>query len=100
MDRTDKARAFTTKKSKQAGELVLATKKRSYEVVTDKRFQVTTASAVVGAAAGGATGGVVGTVAGAGTGAVVGLPANIFTFGLSVPSVPHWRWNRLFRLRQ
>jgi hypothetical protein len=79
------AQAFTTQKGKQASELALATKRRSYETVTDKRFQVTTASAAGGAVVGGTAGGAVGTVAGAGTGALVGLPAAIFTFGLSIP---------------
>merc|ERR1712232_1485459 len=38
-----------------------------------------------GAVVGGTTGGAVGTVAGAGTGALIGLPAALFTFGLSIP---------------
>merc|ERR1711865_1119068 len=63
----------------------LETKTKGFEVVSDSRFQATTASALTGAVSGGATGGAVGTVAGAGTGALVGLPAALFTFGLSVP---------------
>jgi len=84
-DRTEKARSFTTHKSKQVGALAVSTKKRSYAVVTDKRVQVTAASAAGGAVVVGTAGGAVGTVAGAGTGALIGLPAAIFTFGLSIP---------------
>lgn len=84
-ERAEKARAFTTHKSQQVGALAVSTKKRSYAVVTDKRVQVTAASAAGGAVVVGTAGGAVGTVAGAGTGALVGLPAAIFTFGLSIP---------------
>jgi len=84
-ERREKARAFTTHKSQQVGALAVSTKTRSYAVVTDKRVQVTAASAAGGAVVVGTAGGAVGTVAGAGTGALVGLPAAIFTFGLSIP---------------
>jgi len=85
LDQTHNARSYTTRKGKQVGSLAVSTKKRSSEVVADKRFQVTIASAAGGAVVGGTAGGAAGTVAGAGTGALVGLPAAIFTFGLSVP---------------
>lgn len=84
-DQTEKARSFTTHKSKQVCAFAVSTKKRSYGVVTDKRVQVTAASAAGGAVVVGTAGGAVGTVAGAGTGALIGLPAAIFTFGLSIP---------------
>lgn len=71
--------------SDQVTDIALGTKKRGHEIVTNPRTQVTVASAGAGAVAGGAAGGAVGTVAGAGTGALVGLPAALFTFGLSVP---------------
>lgn len=84
-ERGERVRAFTSHKSQQVGALAVSTKKRSYAVVTDKRVQVTAASAAGGAVVVGTAGGAVGTVAGAGTGALIGLPAAIFTFGLSVP---------------
>merc|ERR1719375_2584838 len=50
-------------------------------IVNNQRVQVTAASAAGGAAVGGVGGGAVG----AGAGALVGLPAALFTFGLSIP---------------
>lgn len=83
--RSNKVRELANSSTKRAGELAAATKRKSYEVVTDKRFQVTAASAAAGATTCGTAGGAVGTLAGAGTGAVVGVPAALFTFGLSIP---------------
>jgi len=51
----------------------------------DKSFQATAASAAGGAVTLGATGGVAGLATGTAIGAVVGLPAALFTFGLSIP---------------
>lgn len=61
----------------------LAVKAR--EIASDKSFQATAASAVGGGAALGTTGGVVGAATGTVVGAIVGLPAALFTFGLSIP---------------
>jgi len=55
------------------------------EVAADPQVQVTTASAVGGAAVVGTAGCATGAVTGGVVGAVVGLPAAIFTFGLSIP---------------
>lgn len=85
MERASKVRSFTLDTGKKAGETALAAKKRGHEVVTSRRFKVTAASATAGAAAGGVAGGTAGTVMGAGAGALIGLPAALFTFGLSVP---------------
>merc|ERR1712226_789505 len=51
----------------------------------DPHVQVTTATAVGGAAVVGTAGCATGAVTGGVVGAVVGLPAAIFTFGLSIP---------------
>lgn len=61
--------------------LALTTKSKTIEITSNKSVQVTAASAVGGGVAGGVGGGVVG----AGTGALIGLPAALFTFGLSIP---------------
>merc|ERR1719326_231648 len=71
-EKVQQAQAFAALKGKQASELALATKTQGYEVVTHKRFQVTTASAAGGAVVGGTTGGAVGTVAGAVVGGTTG----------------------------
>merc|ERR1712050_544193 len=47
--------------------------------------QVTTASAIVGAGTLGAVGGGAGLVGGGAVGAAVGVPAALFTFGMSIP---------------
>merc|ERR1719152_397583 len=57
------------------------TSTKTKEIVKNQRVQVTAASAAGGAAVGGVGGGAVG----AGAGALVGLPAALFTFGLSIP---------------
>jgi len=85
VDRSTKAKNLALDRVKQTREFAVDTKSKGFEVVSDSRVQVTTASALAGAVSCGATGGAVGTVAGAGTGALVGLPAAMFTFGLSVP---------------
>merc|ERR1712100_139634 len=54
---------------------------KTKEIANNQRVQVTAASAAGGAAVGGVGGGAVG----AGAGALVGLPAALFTFGLSIP---------------
>lgn len=54
---------------------------KTKEIASNQRVQVTAASAAGGAAVGGVGGGAVG----AGAGALVGLPAALFTFGLSIP---------------
>jgi len=54
---------------------------RTKQIANNPRVQVTAASAAGGAAVGGVGGGAVG----AGAGALVGLPAALFTFGLSIP---------------
>jgi hypothetical protein len=85
LDRTNKVKAFALERTKKTRALALEAQKKGYAVVCDKRFQVTTAAAAGGAVTCGAAGGAVGTAAGAGTGALVGLPAALFTFGLSIP---------------
>jgi hypothetical protein len=96
---TDKANKFTvlvttttTSTKKQIMQHAMATKGklttlantasiRPKEIANNQRVQVTAASAAGGAAVGGVGGGAVG----AGAGALVGLPAALFTFGLSIP---------------
>jgi len=96
---TDKANKFTvsitttaTSTRKQIMERALATKlklttlssttsTKTKQLVKNQRVQVTAASAAGGAAVGGVGGGAVGV----GAGALVGLPAALFTFGLSIP---------------
>merc|ERR1711870_215573 len=51
----------------------------------DPQVQVTGASAIVGAGTLGAVGGGAGLVGGGAIGAAVGVPAALFTFGMSVP---------------
>merc|ERR1712203_249538 len=55
------------------------------KLATNPQAQVTAASAIVGAGTFGAVGGGVGLVGGGAVGAAVGVPAAIFTFGLSIP---------------
>merc|ERR1719433_1479736 len=55
------------------------------ELGNDKSFQASAASATGGAITLGATGGVVGLATGTTLGACVGLPAALFTLGLSIP---------------
>jgi len=55
------------------------------EVVSQKSFQTTAASAAAGAMTLGAGGAATGTLAGGAAGAVAGLPLALFTFGLSIP---------------
>merc|ERR1712190_98137 len=55
------------------------------KLAVDPHAQVTAASAMVGAGTLGAVGGVSGLVGGGAVGAAVGVPAAIFTFGLSIP---------------
>jgi len=96
---TDKANKFTvsvtttaTSTRKHIMEHALATKvklttlasttsTKTKKLVNNQRVQVTAASAAGGAAVGGVGGGAVGV----GAGALVGLPAALFTFGLSIP---------------
>lgn len=75
--------ANKAKKDSRAA-LALAKLKASqaYQVTTESRAGVTTASAVTGAVVGGTSGGAFGTVAGA----AVGIVPAIFTFGLSIPA--------------
>merc|ERR1712060_903287 len=58
---------------------------QAVRLAADRHVQVTTASAVGGAATLGTAGGVTGLVAGGAVGAAVGVPAALFTFGLSIP---------------
>jgi len=76
---------FLLDQAKKAQTFALDSKRKGHGVVTDKSFQVTTASAAVGAAGCGAAGGAFGTVAGAGAGMLIGVPAALFTFGMSIP---------------
>jgi len=76
----------------KAGDLLQVSKvqasrlrKSSQELVSDRTFQVTAASAAVGGTAMGATGGAVGLTAGAVVGAAIGVVPALFTFGLSIP---------------
>lgn len=85
MDTASKVKTFACDGTKRAKMLAVNVKQQSYELVSDKSFQVTSAAAVAGAATCGTAGGAVGTVAGAGAGMLVGLPAAFFTFGISVP---------------
>merc|ERR1719469_333200 len=55
------------------------------DLVSQKSFQTTTASAAAGGMALGAGGAAAGTVTGGVAGAVAGLPLALFTFGLSIP---------------
>merc|ERR1712060_644828 len=58
---------------------------QAVRLAADRHAQVTTASAVGGAATMGTAGGATGLVAGGAVGAAVGVPAALFTFGLSIP---------------
>merc|ERR1711957_785142 len=62
---------FLLDQAKKAQTFALDSKRKGHGVVTDKSFQVTTASAAV--------------VAAAGAGMLIGVPAALFTFGLSIP---------------
>jgi len=53
--------------------------------ISDPQFQKTSAAAAGGAVVGGTTGAGTGAVVGGTVGAAVGIPAAIFTFGLSIP---------------
>merc|ERR1712110_231774 len=55
------------------------------KLAANTQAQVTAASAICGAGALGAVGGGTGVMAGGAIGAAVGLPAALFTFGLSIP---------------
>lgn len=77
----DKARAAAAATRKNAANVAAAAR----ELAKDKGFQTTATSAAGGAVALGTTGGTVGLVAGLGLGAAAGLPAALFTFGLSIP---------------
>merc|ERR1712203_934212 len=55
------------------------------KLATNPQAQVTAASAIVGAGTFGAVGGGVGLVGGGALGAAVGVPAALFTFGMSIP---------------
>eukprot|EP00445_Apocalathium_hangoei_P058670 CAMPEP_0204093970 /NCGR_PEP_ID=MMETSP0360-20130528/190688_1 /ASSEMBLY_ACC=CAM_ASM_000342 /TAXON_ID=268821 /ORGANISM="Scrippsiella Hangoei, Strain SHTV-5" /LENGTH=744 /DNA_ID=CAMNT_0051043277 /DNA_START=76 /DNA_END=2313 /DNA_ORIENTATION=+ len=57
------------------------------ELVSQKSFQMTAASATAGAVTLGASGAATGAVTGSLAGAVAGLPLALFTFGLSIPAV-------------
>merc|ERR1711920_672874 len=58
---------------------------QAIRLAVDRHVQVTTASAIGGAVTFGSAGGATGLVAGGAVGAAVGVPAAIFTFGLSIP---------------
>merc|ERR1719469_1701630 len=62
-----------------------ATKNKAVEIASDRRVQVTAASAAGGGAAVGAGGALSGLVAGGAIGAAVGIIPALFTFGLSIP---------------
>mmetsp|Transcript_1535 Transcript_1535/g.4526 ORF Transcript_1535/g.4526 Transcript_1535/m.4526 type:complete len:291 (+) Transcript_1535:98-970(+) len=66
----------------RAGELYTATG----ELVSQKSFQTTAASATAGAVTLGAGGAATGAMTGGLAGAVAGLPLALFTFGLSIPA--------------
>jgi len=57
------------------------------ELVSQKSFQMTAASATAGAVTLGASGAATGAMTGGLAGAVAGLPLALFTFGLSIPAV-------------
>lgn len=61
------------------------TKARAFEIASDRRAQVTAASAAAGGASIGTTGAGVGLLAGGAMGAAAGILPAIFTFGLSIP---------------
>merc|ERR1719436_862379 len=62
-----------------------ALRTQAMKLAANPQAQVTAASAVVGAGTLGAAGGGVGLVCGGAIGAAVGVPAALFTFGLSIP---------------
>merc|ERR1711963_1202601 len=78
------AAAQATAKSRLFSAFVEA-KARTKEMVSDRTFQVTAASATGGALACGMGGAAMGVVGGGFVGAAVGLVPALFTFGLSIP---------------
>lgn len=77
----ERAIDVATKTSKKTTELYTATR----EIVSQRSFQTTVASAATGAVTLGAGGGVTGLAAGGVAGAAAGVPFALFTFGLSIP---------------
>jgi len=62
-----------------------ATKDKAFKIASDRRVQVTAASAAGGGAAVGAGGALAGLVAGGAIGASIGILPALFTLGLSIP---------------
>merc|ERR1712151_423709 len=60
-------------------------REQAMKLAANPQAQVTTASAIAGAGTLGAVGGGTGLVAGGVVGAAVGVPAALFTLGLSIP---------------
>lgn len=77
----DKVSAGSVATKQKSSELVNA----SVKLAKDPQAQVTAASAAASGTALGATGGAVGLATGTLIGGAVGVPAAIFTFGLSIP---------------
>lgn len=71
--------------SGKAAEAAKATKVKTIEIASDRRAQVTAASAAGGAAVVGSGGAAVGFASGGAIGAAVGVVPAFFTFGLSIP---------------
>merc|ERR1711972_1127873 len=59
--------------------------KKTKQITSDKRFQITVASAGAGAAVCGTVGAAGGTIVGGTAGALIGVVPALFTFGLSIP---------------
>mmetsp|Transcript_108183 Transcript_108183/g.286680 ORF Transcript_108183/g.286680 Transcript_108183/m.286680 type:complete len:282 (+) Transcript_108183:68-913(+) len=81
---------LTRQRAGEAKECTMGKAKELYtatgELVSQKSFQTTAASAGVGAVALGAGGAATGLAAGGVAGAAAGLPLALFTFGLSIPA--------------
>merc|ERR1712039_549663 len=69
----------------KATEVAKVTKVKTIEIASDKKVQVTAASAAGGAAVLGSGGAAVGFATGGAVGAAVGVVPAFFTFGLSIP---------------
>merc|ERR1712190_191058 len=84
-DVTSLARSYVKDLTTRAAVRAESLREQAMRLAVDRHVQVTTASAVGGAVTFGTAGGATGLVAGGAVGAVVGVPAALFTFGLSIP---------------
>merc|ERR1712125_120504 len=84
-DATTLAQSYVRDLTMRAAVKAETLRTQAMKVAADPQAQVTGASAIVGAGTLGAVGGGVGLVGGGAIGAAVGVPAALFTFGLSIP---------------